>query len=277
MNAHFQNGIAERRIRELQEQARTMLIHANKRWPTTVNAYLWPYAIRMANDLYNATPDLKRKHTPIEAFSGTKVTMNPNHWSHFGCPVYVLDSDLQERKKINKWQYRARVGCYLGQSPQHARTVALVLSLTTGLVSPQFHVQMDTNFQTMKQSFGAIPPKSEWMAKCHFEKEQDTLTQKRKRSRGTEHNSTEQSNSIGTSTQQTQGVYTQPEQKLPDSGSHTTDLARSNGSNDHEAQTQFADEASPIKQVNDLTTQYPSGHKDMTYIYPEKNKISKCC
>ena len=32
VNAHFQNGVAERRIRELQEQARTMmLIHANKR------------------------------------------------------------------------------------------------------------------------------------------------------------------------------------------------------------------------------------------------------
>ena len=30
VNAHFQNGVAERRIRELQEQARTMLIHANK-------------------------------------------------------------------------------------------------------------------------------------------------------------------------------------------------------------------------------------------------------
>ena len=107
VNAHFQNGLAERRIRELQEQARTMLIHANKRWPETVNAHLWPYAIRMANDLFNATPDLARQHIPIEAFSGTKVTMNPNHWSHFGCPVYVLDNNLQAGKKINKWQYRA--------------------------------------------------------------------------------------------------------------------------------------------------------------------------
>ena len=111
------------------------------------------------------------------------------------------------------------------------------------------------------------------MTKCHFEKEQDTLTRKRKRSRGTEHNSTEQSNSIGTSTQQTQGVCTQPEQKLPDSGSHTMDLARSNGSNDHEAQTQFADEASPIEQVNDLTMQSPSGHKDTTYSILRRTKF----
>ena len=30
VNAHFQNGVAERRIRELQDHARTMLIHANR-------------------------------------------------------------------------------------------------------------------------------------------------------------------------------------------------------------------------------------------------------
>jgi len=45
VNAHFQNGVAERRIRELQDQARTMLIHANKRWPEAINVHLWPYAI----------------------------------------------------------------------------------------------------------------------------------------------------------------------------------------------------------------------------------------
>jgi hypothetical protein len=31
VNAHHQNGVAERRIREVQEMARTMLIHANSR------------------------------------------------------------------------------------------------------------------------------------------------------------------------------------------------------------------------------------------------------
>jgi len=156
------------------------MIHANKRWPAAVNANLWPYAVRMANNLYNVMPDLQQKHVPIEAFSGTKVTINPKHWSHFGCPVYVLDNDLQAGKKINKWQYRARVGSYLGQSLQHERTVALVLSLETGLVSPQFHVQMDTTFQTMKKSFGAMPPRVHWMTKCHFDKHEDEVSSWRK-------------------------------------------------------------------------------------------------
>ena len=42
VNAHHQNGIAERRIPTLQELTRTMLIHANHRWPKVVTTNLWP-------------------------------------------------------------------------------------------------------------------------------------------------------------------------------------------------------------------------------------------
>jgi hypothetical protein len=45
VNAHHQNGIAERRIRTLQELARMMLLLANKRWPKAITTNLWPYAI----------------------------------------------------------------------------------------------------------------------------------------------------------------------------------------------------------------------------------------
>ena len=40
VNAHFQNGVAKRRIRELQDHAHTMLIHANKRWLHAINTHL---------------------------------------------------------------------------------------------------------------------------------------------------------------------------------------------------------------------------------------------
>jgi hypothetical protein len=78
VNAHHQNGVAERRIRELQELARTMLIHANKRWADSVTANLWPYAIRMAQEAVNNTPSLqdKERRSPIELFTGTKVASN---------------------------------------------------------------------------------------------------------------------------------------------------------------------------------------------------------
>jgi hypothetical protein len=53
VNAHHQNGHAEKKIRDLQDLARTMILHAQQRWPSAITANLWPYAIRMANDVSN--------------------------------------------------------------------------------------------------------------------------------------------------------------------------------------------------------------------------------
>jgi len=39
---------------------------------------------------------------------------------------------------------------YLGNSPDHATSVPLVLSLTSGLVSPQYHMVFDDSFATVK-------------------------------------------------------------------------------------------------------------------------------
>ena len=61
INAHHQNGIAEWRIRELQELTQMMLIFANRCWPKMVTANLWPYALRMANMVYNITLSLQDK------------------------------------------------------------------------------------------------------------------------------------------------------------------------------------------------------------------------
>ena len=170
VNAHHQNGVAERRIRTLQDMARTMLIHAHKRWPNAITANLWPYALRMANDSINATPSLQVKGntTPVELFANTKVATNPKYWFHFGCPVYVLAEQLQSSKPIfHKWKERARVGLYLGKSPSHSREVALVLNLETGLVSPQFHVKLDSTFQTLREP-GTDIPQSQWQIKAGF-------------------------------------------------------------------------------------------------------------
>jgi len=56
---------------------------------------------------------------------------------------------------------------YLGCLPQHARDISLVLNLDTGLVSPQFHVKLDSNFQTPRKK-GAQMPTSSWQIKCGF-------------------------------------------------------------------------------------------------------------
>jgi hypothetical protein len=163
VNAHHQNGIAVRRIRELQDLARALLAHANARWSDSITANLWPYAIRNAGDAINHTPSMQEadRRSPIEIFSNSKVATNPKHWKPFGCPTYVhvLTSELQSNRPFHKWSQRSKAGIYLGRSPQHGRNVALVMDRDTALVSPQFHVAYDDNFDNVRN----IKTKSTWL------------------------------------------------------------------------------------------------------------------
>ena len=169
VNAHHQNGRAEKKIRDLQESARTMLAHAKQRWPEAIEANLWPFAIRYANDIANEVPVLKGGSvSPIELFSQVPVAPKVKHAHTFGAPVYVLDSRLQSGKPMEKWMGRSRVGIYLGTSPRHSRKVALILSMTTGHVSPQFHYKVDDLFETMRPSAGNARVKSQWQQATHF-------------------------------------------------------------------------------------------------------------
>jgi hypothetical protein len=91
-----------------------------------------------------------------------------------GCPVYVLDNNLQAGNKIPKWMPRARVGIYLGKSIQHARSILLVLNPRTGMVSPQFHIKVDDTFETIQ---GLRETTHEtWREKCGFTRETSTKT-----------------------------------------------------------------------------------------------------
>ena len=182
VNSHWQNGRAERRIRELTEHARTSLIHAMRRWPSAITTNLWPHALRYANDMHMYAPQVDGKASPMELFSGSKF-----RWSHYNChtfgsPVYVLDNEIQAGQKVNKWSERARVGIFLGHSPEHAQAVSLVLSLTSGLTSPQFHCKYDDSFQTVKTSFRDSPPISKWQRVCGFVQgiEQEPISDKPK-------------------------------------------------------------------------------------------------
>jgi len=52
-----------------------------------------------------------------------------------------------------------------------------VLNLETGLVSPQFHVKLDSNFQTLREK-GARIPASTWQVKCGFVQQPTKVTQR---------------------------------------------------------------------------------------------------
>ena len=75
--------------------------------------------------------------------------MNIRNYHTFGCPVYVLDARLQGAGFIPKWDEQVRVDAYDGRSQIHAGNVSLILNLSTGHVSPQFHVVFDETFSTV--------------------------------------------------------------------------------------------------------------------------------
>jgi hypothetical protein len=95
VSAHFPNGIAERRIKDLTERSRTSLLHAIHRWPSAVTINLWPHALRYINEVYNATPTLKTGKSPLEAFSQTAIRPKVLDFHPPFCPVYVLHNGLQ--------------------------------------------------------------------------------------------------------------------------------------------------------------------------------------
>ena len=102
VNAHFQNGRAERRIRSLQDMARTQLLHAAVRWPTAITTNLWPYAITNVSNSMNDSPAKDQKVTRMERFTQSGVRPNLKHHHHIGVPVYVLINELQSGKKVPK-------------------------------------------------------------------------------------------------------------------------------------------------------------------------------
>lgn len=163
VSAHHQNGRAEKKIRDSQDLARTSLLHAARRWPDAIDSHLWPYALRQAVDCLNKSVRPQTKLSPLEMFSGVPALPNVSQDHTFGCPAFALDGRLQDKKKIGKWDNRARLAIFLGHSPQHAQSVGLLLSLTTGLVSPQFHVKYDDLFEVISlDSKSKVLPTSMW-------------------------------------------------------------------------------------------------------------------
>jgi hypothetical protein len=96
----------------------------------------------------------------ISKFSQTGREPKLMNQHHFGCPVYVLKKELQDRKKAQKWTDRTRIGINIGYSPRHAHSVSLILNLETGLVSPQFHCLYDDMFETTTGTQARSVPRS---------------------------------------------------------------------------------------------------------------------
>jgi hypothetical protein len=177
VGAHHQNGIAEKRIGDLQRRATTLLLHAQRWWPDAINTHLWTYAIRVANDSRNYTPTNQNDASPMSSFCTTSSLPTIQNQHHFGCLTYVLKKELQDHKKIRKWSDRTRVGINLGYSSRHALNVSLVLNLQTWLVSPQYYCQYDDLFETTTGTQARSIPTSQWQYKAGLTSEKSDLNE----------------------------------------------------------------------------------------------------
>ena len=150
VNAHHQNGKVERRIGDVTTGTRTSLLHASHRWHNTIDASLWPSAMKYYVKLRNTIPTqflpggkLGRKKlpdtfqaSPLSNFCGFETTVDLRDFHPFGSPVYVLESALQAQQSHNKRIDRSRVGIFLCHSPSHSTRVPLILNTRTANVSP---------------------------------------------------------------------------------------------------------------------------------------------
>jgi hypothetical protein len=128
--------------------ARTMMLHNIIHWPDSASLELWLFAMDNAVYLWDTLPSKGTFLSPNKLYTKTNVVdythLQRSHM--WGCPIYVIDPKLQDSKKIPKCKTHAWCSFYLGQSPSHSLLVILVLSPTTGHVSPQWHCVFDDLF-----------------------------------------------------------------------------------------------------------------------------------
>jgi hypothetical protein len=96
VGAHHQNGIVERKIKELTLISRTLLLHAKRHWLDYITTMLWPFALKEAAFRLNQL-SLRSNGRSCEAtfFNIKKDLFDMSTLHIFGSPCFVLDSRLQ--------------------------------------------------------------------------------------------------------------------------------------------------------------------------------------
>jgi len=111
VGAKYQNSITERAIQTIMYMARTFMFNVSLHWSEqgVDDLVLWGFAVKHAGWVYDHVPNRMLGLTPLELLAKTKDDHRDLLWSHvWGCPVFVLDSKLQDGKKIPKWNHQDR-------------------------------------------------------------------------------------------------------------------------------------------------------------------------
>jgi hypothetical protein len=74
------------------------------------------------------------------------------------CPVYVLDRRMQEGASPPKWTKLTAQKVYVGHPHHYSKSVPMVWDPKNKLVSPQFHIMFDDNFDTVQVLIPQVRP-----------------------------------------------------------------------------------------------------------------------
>jgi hypothetical protein len=133
-----------------------------RHWPQMVDTMLWPFAIKAMAKCMNSLHVDNGGNNPESLMYGVNLeTIQIKNFHTLFCAVYVLDHCLQSAggPGPSKWEPRSRIGAYLGHSPFHTGSVALVFNPKTARVSSQYHVIFDDDFTTVPyMEQGEAPP-----------------------------------------------------------------------------------------------------------------------
>ena len=158
VGAHHHNGVAERAIQTIMSLARTMMLHSAIHWPERADPSLWPMAVEYAINLHNHMPNLTTGLSPHDLFTRTRWPQSKLHDFHvWGCPIYVLNKKIADGHKLPRWKPRSDRGMFMGLSLRHSSTVPLVLNLSSGAITAQFHAVFDDWFATIATAIEDLP------------------------------------------------------------------------------------------------------------------------
>ncbi len=162
VGAHHQNGIIKNKNKMLTLSVQTLLLHGIRMWPEMIDTMFWPFAFKAAAERHNCLLLNSDGLTPNAFLHGISLNAIPVKTYHMMfCPVCILDARSQSAGGPGppKWKPQSCIGVYLGHSPFHAGSVALVFNSRTGWVSPQYHVVFDDTFSTVPyMNAGTEPP-----------------------------------------------------------------------------------------------------------------------
>jgi hypothetical protein len=113
----------------------TLLLHGICMWPQMIDTMFWPFAFKAAAERHTCLLINKDGLTPTTILHDVSVDAIPIKTYHtLFCPVYLLDACTQSAGGPGPpiWEPRSCIGVYLGHSPFHAGSVALVFNPRTG-------------------------------------------------------------------------------------------------------------------------------------------------